>query len=74
MSRSGLALRAMCSPLAHQCTFMTMTSSSPAMIEPSMRQQILERSRDFERLASCSSSLARTVCSTVFSIAEERSY
>ena len=34
------------------------------MIEPSMRQQILERRRDLERLASCSSSLARTVCST----------
>ena len=34
------------------------------MIEPSMRQQILERKRDLERLASCSSSLARTVCST----------
>ena len=34
------------------------------MIEPSMRQQSFERRRDLERLASCSSSLARTVCST----------
>ena len=34
------------------------------MIEPSIRQQILERRRDLERLASCNSSLARTVCST----------